>query len=279
MPRPGDDQVLSRLRPLNHAASTPLWRQLKHVLRDLATFDLRPGDRIPSEAELCRHYGLSRVTVRQAITSLVDSGYLARQHGRGTYVLPRRSAEPLADSEHFLASAFDTPPRGALRLFSAELVPADQWVADRLCIQPGEDVQKVRKVLLHGGQPVAYRVTWVPAGRCPGLLDRDLLQPLPHLYEQVYGLVPARADEAIEFVYADEFRSQVLEVPDRHPLMVVERLVYGESGTPIEFSRAYYRADRFQLQRQLTRARPQWAEITVLAGGSGRLTTARRSVS
>ncbi len=58
----------------------------KHALRDLITFDLAAGDRIPTEAELCDHYHLSRITVRQAVTSPVDEGLLLCQQGRGTFV-------------------------------------------------------------------------------------------------------------------------------------------------------------------------------------------------
>ena len=71
-------EIARDLQPLRGTASTPLWLQLKHALRDLATFDLQPGDKIPSETELCEYYGLSRITVRQAISALVDEGLLQK---------------------------------------------------------------------------------------------------------------------------------------------------------------------------------------------------------
>lgn len=252
---------LGEKHPLRPAASTPLWLQLKHALRDLMAADLSPGDRIPSEAELCRAYGLLRVTVRQAITALVDEGILLRQHGRGTFLLPARLHEPLADAEHFLESGFDTAASD-LRLYSAETVPATDWLAERLDVAPGDPLHKFRKVLLREGRPVAFRTSFVPCRLCPTLLEVDLLRPLHAIYEEAFGLRPESADESIQYIVADEFRSQLLEVPIRHPLINVERRVFLETGVPLEFSRAYYRADRFELHRHLRRALRKGADLS-----------------
>src|ERR1700759_556684 len=119
VPKPRFPQVTKQVfRPLRPGASTPLWLQLKHAIRDMATFDLKPGARIPTEAELCEGYSLSRITVRQAIRALVDEGLLQRQQGRGTFVRAVRQAEPMANGAHFLASAFDAADRSEIFFFS-----------------------------------------------------------------------------------------------------------------------------------------------------------------
>jgi GntR family transcriptional regulator len=242
------------LHPLRPAASTPLWLQLKHALRDTITFELAPGDRLPSESELCRHYGLSRVTVRQAITSLVDEGMLHRQQGRGTYVLAARIAEPLMEPDHFLLGGFDSAESGAISVFSAETVPAADWIAQKLGILPGEQVHKIRKVLTPDGERAAFRTTFLPRRLVPSLLETDLTPPIPVLLESLYGLRPAAADEGIEFITADEFRAKMLRVPVGDPLILVERLIYLGTGEAIELSRAYYRAKRFHFRHRLRRA-------------------------
>lgn len=241
------------LHPLRPGASTPLWLQLKHALRDLVTFELRSGEKIPSEAELCAHYRLSRITVRQAITSLVDEGVLHRQQGRGTYVLSPRLAEPLADPGHFLLSGFDAADPSSLSVFSAETVPAADWFGSALALESGELVHKIRKVMRAEQTPVAFRTTFIAHRLAPSLLDADLSAPLPLLLESLYGLNPAEADEVIEFIVADEFRGGMLGLPEGHPLIMVARLVYLPSREPLEYSRTYYNANRFRFERHLTR--------------------------
>jgi len=243
-----------RLPALRPAIGTPLWLQLKHALRDLATFDLRPGDRIPAEPELCSHYGLSRVTVRQAITALVDEGLLKKQQGRGTFVLAPRLAQQLVDTTHFLSSGFDAEPAEHITLYSAENIPAPDWLARKLGIAAGEDVFKIRKMLaLPDTGPIAYRTTFVTGALAPNLIQRDLSAPMHQVLENTYGLELASADEVIEFIVADDFRAGMLNIDREHPLVLVERILYLNSGQAVDCSRAYYRADRFRFEHRLQR--------------------------
>jgi GntR family transcriptional regulator len=242
------------LPPLKQSIGMPLWLQLKHALRDLATFRLKAGDRIPSEVELCEHYALSRITVRQAITSLVDEGLLHKQQGRGTFVLGPRRAEHLADTSHFLTTGLDAVPRKDIHVFSAEIMPAPDWLAAKLGLQKDEDVHKIRKILKGDNDSSAFRTTFVPTKLAPDLIDQDLAPPLHRTLEQRYGLIADSAHEVIEFIKADEFRAGMLGISVEHPLILVERIVYLEDGQAIKCSRTYYRADRFRFEHQLKRS-------------------------
>lgn len=242
------------LPPLRSAIGAPLWLQLKHALRDFVTFQLQPGDRIPSEVELGEHYNLSRITVRQAVTSLVDEGLLHKRQGRGTFVLAPRLAEPLVDANHFLQSGFDVAPSDEITLFSAERTPAPDWLAAKLGLRAGNEVYKIRKVLSPAGRDrAAFRTTFVPANLAPNFLQVDLGLPMHVTLESIYGLHAASADEIIEFIVADDFRAEMLGISVGHPLVLVERIAYLETGQAIDCSRAYYRADRFRFEHRLTR--------------------------
>jgi DNA-binding transcriptional regulator YhcF (GntR family) len=173
------EKSVDGLRPLRGGPVVPLWLQLKHALRDLATFDLAPGERIPTEAEIGAHYGLSRITVRQAVTSLVEEGLLHRQQGRGTFVRARRQDAPLSDPGHFLASAFDRAAGGEYSLHAAETVPCPDWVAERLGIRPGAPVHKLRRLLARAGERAAIRTSFVPASLAPELLELAAEGPRP----------------------------------------------------------------------------------------------------
>lgn len=241
------------LHPLRGTGSTPLWLQLKHALRDYVTFELQPGDRIPSESELCDYYDLSRITVRQAISALVDEGFLQKQQGRGTFVLAPRLAEPLADPDHFLMSGFDAAAPRNVSVHSVETVPAPDWIIAKLGLRAEEQVHKIRKILSAEGQPVAFRTTFVSARLAPKLPQADLSQPVYAIIEKLYDLEAVEADEVIEFIVADGFRADMLGVPVGHPLILVERIIYSDTGEALECSRAYYRADRFRLRHRLKR--------------------------
>ncbi|MCJ8521437.1 GntR family transcriptional regulator [Pseudorhizobium tarimense] len=234
-------------------SSTPLWLQLKHKLRDLSSFHLEPGDRLPSEAELCGIFKVSRVTVRQAITALVDEGILERQQGRGTFVCPPRIPETIGQQDHFLLGQFEQEDAGTVSLNGAETVLAADWIAQRLGLQPHAKVHKIRKVFVQDGKPVAIKTSFVPEALVPDLMEYNLLPPLYGLLEGRFKYRPVIARETIEFIIADDFRAGILATDVGHPLMLVERVVTLDTGAAIELSRTYYDALKFRFERHISR--------------------------
>jgi DNA-binding GntR family transcriptional regulator len=241
------------LRPLRGGPVVPLWLQLKHALRDLVSFDLQPGDRIPTEAEIGAHYDLSRITVRQAVTSLVEEGLLHRQQGRGTFVRARRQDTPLSDPAHFLATAFDRAAQAEVTTHAAETVPCPDWVASRLGIAAGAPVHKLRRLLRREGATVAIRTSFVPEALAPDLLDAPLDGPMHLLLERLFGLYAQEAQERLEVIGADAWRAGLLGVSEHAPLVLTERVAYDAAGRALECARTYYRADAFSFTRTLRR--------------------------
>lgn len=244
---------LARLRPLRGGPAVPLWLQLKHALRDLASFHLRPGDRMPTEAEIGAHYGLSRITVRQAVTSLVEEGLLHRHQGRGTFVRARRQDAPLSEPGHFLSTPFDSAPDTEVRPHAAETVACPDWVAERLGMADGSLVHKLRRLLWRGDTPLAIRTSFVPAALVPDLLSAPLAEPTHLLLERAFGLQAREAQERLEVIGADAWRAKLLQVAEHAPLVLTERIALDEAGRGIEYARTYYRADSFSFTRTLRR--------------------------
>lgn len=224
-----------------------LWRQLKIVLREAALTELAPGDRIPTEQELCDQFRVSRITVRQAIASLVREGVLARQRGRGTYVLPPKMVEPLDND----SPAGDQSPH-QVRLYSLERVVADKRLASKMAVPVGEALHKVRRVRTTQGEPISYMTIYLPARFFPDLTPVELeSEQFWQMLDYRSGLSPTRGEEVIECIQADRFRSDLLQVPVGSPLLVVEATAFLASGEVLEFSRAYHRADRSRLIRKV----------------------------
>ena len=177
-----------------------------------------------------------------------------------------RLAEPLADADHFLLSGFDAEDPDHIKVYSVETVPSPDWITAKLGLRSTEAVHKIRKVLSPDGTPAAFRTSFVPVSIAPRLPQADLSQPLYSLVEKLYGVTAVEADEVIEFIVADDFRAGMLDVAVGHPIILVERIIYSETGEVLECSRSYYRADRFRLRHHLKRA-----------NSIGRVLTARAS--
>jgi DNA-binding GntR family transcriptional regulator len=244
------------LPALRQGTPTPLWLQLKHALRDQITFHMSPGAKIPSESELCRHYGLSRMTVRQAITALVNEGLLGRQQGRGTFVLPTRLSIPPRAHVHFLDDGFEAGGGMTVRLDDTALEPPPRWICERLSMSAGERAHKIRLNLAEetGEDDVlASRTIYIPEHVAPSLQELELTTPVHRILENSYDLAPTMAEETMRLIRADALRAEMLRVEVGKALILVERVVFLANGEPVEYARTYYRAERYRFEHKLVR--------------------------
>ncbi len=250
------------LPALRQDGPTPLWLQLKHALRDQITFHLAPGARIPSESELCKHYGLSRMTVRQAITALVNEGLLGRQQGRGTFVLSARLSIPPRAHVHFLDDGFEAGDGVSVRLDDTALEPPPRWIRERLGMGEAERAHKVRLNLVEEAstdEVLASRTIYIPEHVAPSLQELELTTPVHRILEDSYDLMPSMAEETMRLIRADPLRAELLRIDPGKALILVERVVFLASGEPVEYARTYYRAERYRFEHKLVR--PDTAEV------------------
>jgi len=125
----------------------PLYFQLKKIiLTELKSGTLKTNDKLPTEAELCDMYDLSRTTVRQAISELVTSGHLFKEKNRGVYVAaPRAKIDSLYAAHYFNEEAKNSGLTPSCKVPVMELVPAPEEAAKALQIKPGEEVIHIEK--------------------------------------------------------------------------------------------------------------------------------------
>ena len=210
---------------------------------------LAPGDRMPSEQDLAAWFGVSRMTLRQALAKLARRGLVTRTVGRrgGTFVAERKLEQDRTTLAGFSEQLRRHGMVAGARVLSATLRPAGPAAGAALRI--GEDGQayEIRRIRLADGRPMVLERSLFPAERFPGLLDGRLDGSLYELLEVRYGLRPHRARESLEPVTAGVREAEALEVAEGAPLMLVERTAYARSGEPLEFARDLFRGDRTRL--------------------------------
>ncbi len=213
-------------------------------LRGLIADGLAVGEAIPSERELCDQFGVSRMTVRQAVDALVVEGLLERVQGRGTFV-----AQPKVDLQLRLVSFPEEMRRRgmepSLRVLAAERMPAPPHVADALDLRAGGEVYYLRRLRMADGSPMAVEENWVPAGLVPDLLD---LEPAPSVYEALTSrdLAPTWGEDVIEAVQLeDEVAGLLGQEAGTAGLQIRRRTFSGDLA--VDYAVSIYRADRYSL--------------------------------
>ncbi|MEO3859536.1 GntR family transcriptional regulator [Acrocarpospora sp. B8E8] len=230
----------------------PLWIQAVNLIKDqLGTGVLKPGGRLPPERELCERLGISRVTLRKALRTLVDEGMLSASHGRGWYVASSAGAttrEWPNSLESFTETARQmglTPSSTVLR---HEVVPANLDEAEQLAIAPGTPLFVLERVRLLNDVPTALDLTQVPAEFVPGFADLDF--STGSLYEHIaaVGLDPVKANATIEAREADDYLAGHLQLEVGKPVLMMRQLVLSGADTPLFSSMVCYRGDRYRLR-------------------------------
>lgn len=239
---------------LNKSDGIPLYIQIRKSLHnDIVNNVLVPGQRLPSEDELALQFGVSRMTVRQGISDLIDEGLLYRRHGVGTFV-----AQPHIERDHTHLTNFIEIARKEgidlkIRLLAAEVLPAKFKVARSLSLEEGDLVIRVKTLRYASGVPITVHDAYVPYKLFPQLLQENL--EARHLWEifESYGYPIKRAVQRLEAREAEEEMAILLEAEAGAPILYKERTVFLDDGTPVEFTYCFNRGDRYRLTVVLDR--------------------------
>ena len=242
-----------RMKDIDRGSKLPLYHQLYEILRDsIVRGEWKPGDMIPPEPELIRHYGVSRTTVRQVLDILVNDGLIYRQQGRGTFV-----AHPTVEQALVRIISFteDMRQRGFVpgtRVLSSGLLPAPAEIASELGVEPGEELARLERLRLADGEPMSIEESYLVHRYCPGVLAGDYgSNPLREALERGYGIRWVRAKQVIRAILAPAAMAQLLALPATSALLCIERVSYSQHNVPVEFLRIFYRGDRYALHNEL----------------------------
>jgi GntR family transcriptional regulator len=232
---------------------SPLYQQLYKVLRSkIVAGQWRPGDVLPSETELTGQYQVSRATVRQALDELASDGFIYRRQGKGTFVAPPTVEQGLVRIVSFTEDMRQRGFEPGTRLISAELVPADKMLAQKLELQTGESLARIARLRLADGEPMSVEVSFLIHRYCPGILSQDYTRnSLRRMLEERYAIRITIARQTIQAIGATEEMAETLGVEPGAALLYIERTSYSDSGAPVEFLRLYHRGDRYTLHAEL----------------------------
>lgn len=219
------------------------YRRIEGYLRELIESS-SPGDVLPTEAELCERFQVSRMTARQALQVLTNAGLVERRRGRGTFV----AAEPLHRRPGVFLSFTEEMGRRGLtpgsRLISAGISPArPEEVAD-LGLGEGADVVRIERVRLANDMPIAFEDAAVLVDHA-AVLAADIRTGSLHRGLEDLGVVATSATGTVTARLARRAETKLLETPTSAALLVEVRLLFDQHGRPFERTESRYVADRY----------------------------------
>jgi len=244
------EEVIQRDSPV------PYYYQLEVFLRErIKKGTWKPGQQIPSEAELCAAYDVSRTVVRQALNELVQEGVLYRRKGKGTFVAEPKIRESLV--QHLTGFYEDTVAAGlqpSTKLLAQKVIPAPPKIAEALGLKEGDPVIMIDRLRFVHGEPIVLVVSYVPYRVCPELVNEDVsTQSLYAILERKYGLELVYGRRTLEAVAATKEEAELLEIDEGDPIVLLRSISYLKDGGPIEYFKARHRGDRSRFEVELFR--------------------------
>ncbi|MCL2830013.1 MAG: GntR family transcriptional regulator [Betaproteobacteria bacterium] len=232
--------------PVNFSSSptfSPLYRQIKNlIMEQLASGEWRPGDAIPSEADLALRFGVSQGTVRKAVDEMAMENLLVRRQGKGTFVATHDDPHSFFRFLRLAANEGKLPVSRSIPLECSRGC-AGAEVAQMLGLKQGDPIVMMRRLLYFGDAPVVFDEIYLPGDLFQDLSLETLKESdksLYSLFETRYGVRMIRADERLFAVRAEGIAAQQLNVEEDSPLLLVERVAFTYGDKPVEWRRGFY---------------------------------------
>jgi len=240
--------------PLDRESPIPIFAQIRARLEDaIASGTLEPHQRIPSERQLSEHFGVSRMTVRQALDAMTRDRLLYSQAGRGTFISDRKIIEqPLQHLTSFTQDILGRGMRPSSRLLDGRIVRASFEIARLFGLAPTIEIVRLTRLRLADDEPLAIETAHIPSPYVPGLLDRDLAaESLYAVLNREYGLSLSGARQTIEAAAPTPEETAILAMDTPQPVLKISRLTFDANDRVVEYVRSVYRGDRYHLTVEL----------------------------
>lgn len=240
---------------LNSNAGIPQYIRIREDLRGrILSGELSRGERLPSEEELSASYGVSRMTLRQSLSDLVDEGLLYRKHGVGTFVALQHFARDHSHLQNFFENSRENGLSVDEKILEMSVIPARLQVAKALNQVEGEQVIRLKTLRIVEGNPVTIHEAYFSFEKFSDFLQDDVESLSKDLlaYYESRGFKVRRGIQRLDARLAEPAVAALLEVEEDSPILYKERTLYTEEGIPVEFLYCYNRGDLYSVTFNLS---------------------------
>ncbi|HRQ22066.1 MAG TPA: GntR family transcriptional regulator [Anaerolineales bacterium] len=238
------------MQKVDRNSPLPLHYQLKqHLLEKIESGEWKSNDLIPSEQELQDTFGLSRITVRQALSDLVYEGLLIRERGRGTFVAPPKMTHSPDDRRSLTEFMLEQGITPGWKVIEKGFVEANKEVAANLKLPHKTRVYRIRRLRLAADEAIGQHTAYLTESVSSQINEANLLEGGSLNYiSHIPQMTTSHATRSIEAVAASDLDVKLLHMTLGSPVLMIQRVVTSASGEPLEFLQARYRGDRFKYQ-------------------------------
>lgn len=242
------------MKKVSKDSPLPMYFQIKEIIREMIeNEELKPGDLLPPERELCEFHDVSRMTVNKAILSLVNEGLIYREQGKGTFVSNPKKNQELPELKGFTEAMGKNGNKIESRVLSFKLRNSTKRTSKALNIQEGSEVIEITRLRIFNGEPIALETSWLPHDMFPSLCEASIKDSsLYELFRSEFNLKLNSASETIEPIALNDYEAEHLHQDNGALALLFHRVTYEETGIAVEFSKSIFRSDKYKYEIKLS---------------------------
>lgn len=231
----------------------PKYAQIKEQLLHMIHVENRFPDRcLPSERELCELFGVSRITIRRAVSDLENEGVLFRIQGKGAFINNDKIRQPLTRVSGFSQDMSSRQMKPGARILAMERIPSGPQIAAKLGISPSQDVIMLKRLRLADDEPMAIETCYLPLS-IGSVIAENIADnmSLYQLLKSACGITIESASQTIEVSRLKNYERKLLGCESIPYALHFTRCSYDGEKNAVEYVESKYRADRYRLTTEL----------------------------
>lgn len=230
----------------------PAYLQLANILRhQISDGAFKPGDLLPSEAQLVRRYGISPMTVRRSINLLADEGVVSTEQGRGTFVKALELSSAIFDLQE-LQNLLINGTAEDVKLLDVRIVSADERTSRKLEIPLGKPTIFIRRLFEQEGQPVFYHRAYLIYDPSRPIVEAEMdVTSLRGLFTHGNSALLKRGQLTIEAALMNAEEGDLLNIDLPAAAFFLEHLFYDFSNRPVSWGWFIFPSDRLHFTTQV----------------------------
>ena len=238
---------------LNHEkGAAPLYFQIENIIKaQIEKGEYAYGDVLPSEKQLQEIFGVSRITVRQAVNSLVNAGYLQSAQGIGTTVIFEKIDEKLKRVISFSEEMEQHGIKMETSYCNIILEKVNKSIAAKLDTKEGDKAYKLVRVRSAKASPIVYSITYLKKNYELPLEPERYMESLYNLLDTQYGVKIVKGQDTFEAALADREVGKYLNISPGSPVFKRTRKTFGQHNELVEYTICYYPGDKYKYSVEL----------------------------
>lgn len=233
----------------------PLYFQVKKIIKaKIMSNELKGQERLPSESELCTEYGVSRATVRQALSELMNEGLIYRIRGKGTFVTDSQGLKQLSlkgSIENLIASWEGTTSK--ILGYTEEKPPSH--IAKSLQLKRNQTVFLIELIRMIPKGVFGHVFVYLPSNLGKKITREELTETIEMItfLENKLNFIVYRASQTIDVALATQIIAKNLQIKPKSPVLFIERVYYSRDGERLFLTHNYFRSDLYKYRVELAR--------------------------